>query len=340
MNILILGGTRFLGRALAEAALDRGDRVTLFHRGSTGAHLFPRAEHVTGDRERDLDRLSGRTWDAVFDTCGFFPRAVAASSHTLRAQVGHYTFISSISVYAEPGSPHADERAPLATIADATTEVVTGESYGALKALCEAAAEREMPGRVLSARAGLLVGPHDYTDRFPYWVARVKRGGEVLAPDAWDQALQMIDARDAAAWLLRAAERGLAGPFNLTAPDPALTFGGFLDRANASLGGASRFVRVAESFLEEQGVQPWSEMPLWAPGGASFMDVSLERAVSNGLAWRSLEDTVRDTLAWIGAGRDEAGTATSVLASPPPSSLAPERESALLETWRARAARA
>ena len=340
MDILILGGTRFLGRALAEDALGRGDRVTLFHRGQTGADLFPGAVHVTGDRERDLGRLDDRRWDAVFDTCGFFPRSVEAAARALAGRVGHYVFISSISVYAEPSRPGADESAPLATLADPTTEVMTGETYGGLKALCERAAEAVLPGRVLSARAGLLVGPHDYTDRFPYWVARLERGGEVLAPDAWSQALQFIDVRDAAGWLLKAAERSLSGPFNLTGPAQPFTFGGFLERANATLGGAARLVRVEESFLTGEGVQPWSEMPLWVPGGASFMDVSLARAVSQGLTWRALEDTVRDTRQWLRTLPASRPSAGSVLATPPPASLSAERERALLDQWRMRSVRA
>jgi 2'-hydroxyisoflavone reductase len=339
VDILVLGGTRYLGRALAEAALERGDRVTLFHRGQTGAGLLPQAEHVLGDRERDLDRLAGRRWDAVFDTCGFVPRVVDASARSLAGRVGHYTFVSSISVYAEPSHPRADESAALATLADDTTEAVTGETYGALKALCERAAEVAMPGRVLNARAGLLVGPNDYTDRFPYWVARVERGGDVLAPDAWDQPLQLIDVRDAAAWLLDAASRSVSGPFNLTGPAAPFTFGGFLERANQALGGAARFVRVEESFLTEQGVQPWSEMPLWVPGGASFLDVSLARAVSQGLAWRPLEETLRDTLAWWKTLPASRTVASSILASPPPASMSAERERALLEQWRNRTVR-
>jgi 2'-hydroxyisoflavone reductase len=295
---------------------------------------------VLGDRERDLDRLAGSRWDAVFDTCGFVPRVVEASARSLAGRVGHYTFISSISVYAEPSQPRADESASLATLTDETTEAVTGETYGALKALCERAAEGAMPGRVLNARAGLLVGPNDYTDRFPYWVGRVKRGGDVLAPDAWDQPLQLIDVRDAAAWLLHAASSAVSGPFNLTGPAAPLTFGGFLERANQALGGAARFVRVEESFLAEQGVQPWSEMPLWMPGGASFMDVNLARAVSQGLAWRPLEDTLRDTLAWLQALPASRPVASSILASPPPVSINAERERELLEAWRKRAVRA
>jgi 2'-hydroxyisoflavone reductase len=340
MDILNFGGTRVLGRALAEAALERGDRVTLFHRGQTGAELVPEATHVKGDRGHDLDRLAGKRWDAVFDTCGFVPRLVAAAARALAGRVGHYTFISSISVYAEPSKPGADESAPLATLADPATEAVTGETYGALKALCEQAAEAAMPGQVLSARGGLLVGPHDYTDRFPYWVARLKRGGEVLAPDAWNQPLQFIDVRDAATWLLDAARRSLSGPYHLTGPAEPLTFGEFLERANRALGGASRFVRVDESFLAQQGVQPWSQMPLWMPGGASFMDVSLERAASQGLTWRPLEDTVRDTLSRLQTLPGFQPVAGSTLATPPPASITAERELALLDQWRKRAVRA
>ena len=338
MDILILGGTRFLGRALAEAAIARGDRVTLFHRGLTGAELFPQLEHIIGDRERDLAKLAGRRWDAVFDTCGFFPRVVRMSARALAGSVGHYGFVSSISVYAEPGIPHADESAPLATLADPSIEELTGGTYGALKALCELAVEVEMPGRSLSARAGLLVGPHDYTDRFPYWVARLERGGEVLAPDAWNQPLQFIDARDAAAWLLHAAQQRLSGPFHLTGPASPLTFGGFLDRAAAVLGGRSRFVRVDESFLTGAGVQPWSEMPLWTAGDASFLDVKLNRSVAAGLKWRPLEDTLRDTLAWLRAGDPwgGSGAGSTITASPTRASMKPERELELLETWRKR----
>jgi 2'-hydroxyisoflavone reductase len=340
MDILILGGTRFLGRAVADAALARGDRVTLFHRGTTGAELFPQLEHIRGDRERDLSKLDGRRWDAVFDTCGFFPRIVELSARALAGRIGHYSFISSISVYAEPNIPNADESAPLATLPDPATETLTGETYGALKALCERAAEAALPGRCLSARAGLLVGPNDYTDRFPYWVARLERGGEVLAPDAWDQPLQFIDVRDAATWLLKAAERSLSGPFHLTGPATPFTFGGFLERANAALGGRARFVRVDESYLTGSGVQPWSEMPLWVPGGASFMDVNLGRSVANGLTWRPLEETLRDTLAWLQALPGPLPVASSVLASPPPKSLTAERERALLEEWKKRTVRA
>ena len=182
MNLLILGGTVFLGRHLVEAALARGHAVTLFNRGQHNPDLFPEVERLRGDRDGDLQALEGRRWDAVVDTCGYVPRVVRASAEMLAPNVDHYTFISSISVYADTSKPGIDEQAPVGTLDDPTTEEVTGESYGPLKALCEQAAEAAMPGRVLNIRPGLIVGPHDPTDRFTYWVRRVAEGGEVLAP--------------------------------------------------------------------------------------------------------------------------------------------------------------
>ncbi len=338
MKILIIGGTRFLGRALVEAALDRGDRVTLFHRGSTGAELFPGVERIFGERDRDLDRLGGRTWDAVFDTCGFVPRIVSASARALSGRAGHYTFVSSISVYAEPMAAGSDESARVGTISDPAVEEITGVTYGPLKALCEAAAETALPGRVLHVRAGLLVGPNDYTDRFPYWVRRIRRGGETLIPDAPAQPIQFIDARDAAAWLLRMAERGTCGTFNTTGPRERITLGDFFAEANRVLGGRAAFVPVAPEFLIERGVTPWSEVPLWIPSDAGSMDVSIARALEKGLAPRSLGDTIRDTLAWLEATGGPAPGGT-VLASPVMASLCAEREVELLEAWKRAAAR-
>ena len=182
MELLILGGTVFLGRALVETALQRGHHLTLFNRGRSNPGLFPQVEHLTGDRDGGLEALRGRQWDAVIDTCGYVPRLVQQSSLLLSSAVGHYTFISTISVYANFSQPGMDEGSPLATLDDDRIEEVTGETYGPLKVLCEQVAEQEMPGRVLVVRPGLIVGPHDPSDRFTYWPQRVKHGGEVLAP--------------------------------------------------------------------------------------------------------------------------------------------------------------
>ncbi|MBI1798522.1 MAG: NAD-dependent epimerase/dehydratase family protein [Candidatus Eisenbacteria bacterium] len=333
MNVLILGGTRFLGRALAEAALERGHRVTLFHRGQTGARLLPECERILGDRGSDLDRLGALTFDAVFDTCGFVPRVVRAAAVRLADSASHYAFISSISAYAEPLAIGAGEDAPLATLADPSREDVTGETYGALKALCEREISAAFGNRALIARAGLLVGPNDTTDRFPYWVKRLARGGDVMVPDAPLQPLQLIDVRDAAAWLVRMAEARAGGTYNLTGPARALSLGEFFGACRAALGSDARFVPVSESFLRERRVEPWSELPLWTGGGDGFLSVAIDRALASGLALRSLDATVLDTFAWS-RGRGEPFAATA--ATPQPNSLSIERECELLEAWAAR----
>ncbi|MDL1949181.1 epimerase, partial [Acidobacteria bacterium ACD] len=181
-KLLVLGGTAFLGPELVEAARAKGWAVTLFNRGKTNPQLFPDLEKLRGDRNGDLKALEGRKWDAVIDTSGYFPRQVRATAELLRENVRHYTFVSSISVYADTSKPGMDETAPVSRSADEKTDKITEESYGALKARCEEAAEKAMPGRTLNVRPGLIVGPGDRSDRFTYWPVRVARGGEVLAP--------------------------------------------------------------------------------------------------------------------------------------------------------------
>ena len=332
MRILLIGGTRFLGRHVVARALEIGHEVTLFHRGRTHPELFPACERVIGDREKDLTLLDGRTWDAVVDTCGFAPRVVGETVRQLAGRIGHYTFISSISVYADPVPSGADESAPLATLADDAGEVVTGASYGGLKALCERAAEAELPWRVLSVRAGLLAGPWDYTDRFGYWVRRYGEGGEMLVPDAGPQPLQLIDARDAAQWIVEMAEAGVNGVFNVTGPSEPLTLGACLDRMGAAVGSTARRVPVGAEFLAAREVQPWSELPLWVPEVTGFLSVNIARAIERGLRFRPLEDTVRDTWDWLLRQGGVPATA-SALATPPPASLSRERERELLEAW-------
>jgi len=177
MKILILGGTVFLGRHLVDAALARGHEVTLFNRGQHNPELYPDVEKLRGDRDGDLMALEGRRWDAVIDPSGYVPRIVRASAALLAPNVGHYSFISSVSVYGDTRTPGMDESTPVATMEDPTNESVQ-EYYGALKALCEQSVEAAMPGRALSIRAGLIVGPHDPSDRFTYWPRRVAQGGD------------------------------------------------------------------------------------------------------------------------------------------------------------------
>jgi 2'-hydroxyisoflavone reductase len=233
MKLLILGGTVFLGRHLTEAALAAGHDVTLFNRGQHNANLYPDLEKLRGDRDGGLDVLKGRTWDAVVDTCGYIPRLVRDSASLLSDAVDHYTFISTLSVYRDFRVRGLREEAPVGTLDDETVEeeVTAGSrgTYGPLKALCEQAAEAAMPGRVLCARPGLMVGPYDPTDRFTYWPVRVARGGQVLVPPTPQAPVQFIDARDLATWVMRMAEHNKTGVYNATGPAERLTFEGIVN---------------------------------------------------------------------------------------------------------------
>jgi 2'-hydroxyisoflavone reductase len=327
-RILILGGTLFVGRHVVEAALARDYEVTLFNRGQTNPDLFPEVETLRGDRDGDLDALRGRTWDAVVDPSARIPRWVRATAELLADAVEHYTFISSGSVYADTSRPGYDERARVHTLADETVEEITDpETYGALKVLCEQAAEEALPGRVLSVRAGLIVGPYDPTGRFTYWVHRLARGGDVLAPEPREQPVQLIHARDLADWILDMAAQRAAGVFNATGPAQPLTLESVLEACVEVTDADARLVWVDEDFLLDRGVEPWSDLPLWlAPGRnpneAGFLAMDVSRAVAAGLRFRPLQETIVATL----AGAEPTTDAGLPLA----------RESELLEAWKAR----
>ncbi len=325
MRILIIGGTVFVGRHLVEVALARGHTVTLFNRGQHNPELFPTAERIKGDRNGGLDALAGRQWDAVIDTCGYIPRSVRESASLLANQVGHYTFISTISVYADYSQAGIDEAAPVGRLDDPTVEEVTGERYGPLKALCEAAAEAAMPGRVLTVRPGLIVGPHDPTDRFPYWPVRVARGGAVLAPGDPAQQVQLIDVRDLAEWTIGMVEMNATGIYNATGPAQPLTMQQLLAECNAVADHKADFTWVSEAFLIEQGVGAFIELPLWVPAAmAGLEQIDCQKAIKAGLAFRPLATTIADTLAWHStrpADHQWRGGLTDV------------RETQLLQTW-------
>lgn len=318
MKLLLLGGPKFLGRAVIDAALARGHQLTLFNRGTTGADLYPGLERVVGDRDGGLDRLRGHEWDAVIDTSGYVPRVVGASAELLADAVGHYVFVSSISVYAS-FAEIVDESAPRAELSEPGSEDI-GRDYGALKALCETAVARAFSGRATAIRAGLIVGPHDPTGRFTYWPHRIVRGGDVLVPGPAWRPVQVVDVRDLAGWIVTVVENHLVGPFNATG---TTTMGAVLDAAARVTGAAIRAVEVDDAFLAEQNVGEWMELPLWIdrrrPDGARFFEVDASRAREAGLAFRALDDTVAATL-------EHARTVDGV-------GLAPERERALLEAW-------
>jgi 2'-hydroxyisoflavone reductase len=304
MNILIIGGTKFLGRHLVESALARGHEVTLFNRGKTNPGLFPQVETILGDREHDIEKLNGRAWDAVIDVAGYYPRIVRLSATGLERGVGRYVFISSISVYPDSilNKIGIDENDPVGKIEDETIEEITGESYGPLKALCEKAA-RDIFGdeRTLIIRPGLIVGPNDPTDRFTYWPMRVARGGEVLTPEKPVVPVQIVDVRDLSDFIIQLIEEKASGIYNATGPAYELTLGAMLEACKQVSGSNATFTWASVEFLKQNNVAEWSDMPTWIPDNAEsagFSRVDVSKAIKAGLKFRPLEDTVRDTIAW------------------------------------------
>lgn len=298
MKLLFLGGTRFVGRHMVEGALARGHQVTLFNRGVSNPDLFPEAEKLIGNRDGGLDSLKTRRWDAAIDVNGYFPRLVRDSAQLLSDSVGHYTFVSTLSVLADYSTPHQDEDAPLAGIDDPNVEEITGETYGGLKVLCERAAEEAFPGKTLILRPGYIVGPYDRTDRFTYWPWRVNLGGEMLAPGEPTTPLQFIDARDLAAFTLTAIEKGETGTYNCCGPDNALTWGEFLSACRDTLGSDVEFNWVSEDFLLEQGITG-QDVPLWPPTESrGLLMTDNSKAIADGMTFRPISETIRDTFQW------------------------------------------
>jgi nucleoside-diphosphate-sugar epimerase len=322
VKLLVLGGTKFLGRAAVEAALARGDEVTLFNRGETNPELFPEIEELRGDRDGDLSALEGREWDAVIDPSGYVPRVVRASAELLRGSVGHYLFVSSGSVYAEPFVAGYDENAPTVELEDPQSEEVERD-YGALKAACERVVSEVFPDAHTNVRAGLIVGPHDPSGRFPYWPLRLALDGPALAPAPPERLTQFIDVRDLGAWLVEVCERRVSGTFNASGQPMRL------DEALADCGD-TELTWVDEQFLLDHEVRPWMELPLWvASADAAFLQMNVAKAIDAGLRFRPLAETARDTLAWARESGAELVTQTPYGSA----GLDPAREAELLQAW-------
>lgn len=301
MDILIIGGTKFIGIHIVEELLRKGHKVTLFNRGQTNADFFPSVEKIAGDREGDLSMLQGRHWDAVIDTCGYVPRVVRHSATTLASLTDLYVFVSTISVYKDFSIQNLDETAELSVLKDPTTEEVTGETYGPLKVLCEQEVNEAFPGRSLIIRPGLIVGPHDPTDRFTYWPLRIAAGGNVLAPGKKDAQVQFIDARDLAKYIVSSVEKKIVGTYNVTGPDELLTVESFLHACKTVLNKETEFTWVDDKFLEENNVGFWMELPLYIPkekGLSGMLSVNIEKALQTGLSFSPLEKTIIDTFEW------------------------------------------
>jgi 2'-hydroxyisoflavone reductase len=323
VKLLLIGGTKFLGRATVEAALERGHKVTLFTRGQTNAELFPEAERLRGDRTdpEALTLLASREWDAVVDTSGHLPKVVSASAEALRDSVGRYLFVSSISAYADfsEGPNEDSKRAELADGQPSDEMLPEYENYGPLKALCEDAVLDAYRDRAVIVRPGLIVGPHDPTGRFTYWPHRIARGGDFVVPAPPDGRFQLIDVRDLGAWLVALCERGASGAYNAT--HSGVTWAELVESGRRVTGSDARPVWIDQDWLAEQGVGEWMELPLWLhdPEWVGMNRADSSRAVASGLDFRPLDDTVSATL-------EQAATTADA-------GLEPERERELLEAW-------
>ncbi len=320
MRILIIGGTRFVGHAMAEAALDAGHDVTLLHRTATDE--LPAASHLLADRNGDLSVLADGRWDATIDVCAYLPGQVASLHDALGDRGGHHVFVSTVSVYADVDAAGADEDAPLLPEPSPETVKVTDETYGPLKVACERVArERAGADGLTVIRPTYVVGPRDMTARYPWWVLRAARGGRMILPGPGDAPMQCIDARDMGAWTIRLVEDRTAGVF--TAARPATTFGSFVADTVAAVGESVDLVPVDGTYLSGQGVDG-AQLPLWSEGAPDhLLAMSNARAEAAGLTHRPFEEVVRDTLAWAQSHPD--------LASRDGQGLSPEREKELIE---------
>jgi 2'-hydroxyisoflavone reductase len=324
LKLLVLGGTKFLGRATVESALAHGHEVTLFNRGQTNPDLFPQTEKLHGDRVHDLAALDGRrTWDAIVDPSGYVPAVVRASAEKLAASAAFYLFVSSLSVYADRSRTmiEGDELEQLGDMPDDRL-LEDFSNYGALKALSEQAVAETFPDRHANVRPGLIVGPHDPTGRFTYWPHRIARGGRVAAPAPPEDTVQFVDVRDLADWIVGLCERGDGGELN--AVSPGISWSHLLETCRDVSGSDASFVWIDGKFLVDQGIEQWMGLPLWiedeADKGLHRADIS--RATETGLTHRPLAETVEATLE-LAETTEAAG-------------LSPDREAALLEAWAGR----
>lgn len=333
-KILILGGTGFLGPATIEIARARGHQVTMFNRGKTRPDLFPNVEKLHGDRDpkkgEGLKALEIGTWDAVIDNSAYYPRTVAASAELLAPRVKQYLIISSISAYKEPNPENGTEEAPLATLTDPTVEDMGKDyaNYGGLKALCEQAAQKAMPGRTAVIRPGYIVGPDDPSGRFTYWPVRFDRGGEIAVPGAPSDPVEIIDVRDLAAWLVHLVEQGTTGVFNACGPEKRLAWGSLIEAFQKAGNPSAKPIWIPAEFVAKQeGI----EFPIWAPAMGEtrgFHTWRNDRAVKAGLSFRPALDTVKDILAWFKT-QEKLDKGRNKLAGP-----SAEQETKLITAWR------
>ncbi|KFN45190.1 NAD-dependent epimerase/dehydratase family protein [Arenimonas metalli] len=340
LRILILGGTGFTGPFQVAYALARGHQVTTFNRGRRPiAEWGDRVEQLVGDRTTgDLKSLEGREWDVCIDNPTTLPYWVRDAGQVLKGKVGHYLFISTISVYADGSKGGINEDSPLAKYAGADAMAETRETlmanieglYGSLKALSEAEARKQFGDKVTIVRPGYIVGPRDETDRFTYWPKRIAEGGEILVPGDGQDPVQVIDGRDLGEWMIRLAESGTAGVFNACGPDYAMSMDAMVHGCHAVTGGPATFTHVPREFIEKNEVA----LPIWVPREGSpysgYGAVSNERAIAAGLSFRPLAETVTDLLAWYRSQTPERQAEVRA-------GIARDKEAELLKAWHAQA---
>lgn len=330
-RLLVIGGGQFLGPAILAAARERGHQVTTLTR--TGAGVPNDVESLLGDRETDqgLAVLRGREWDAVFDTCGYVPRVVEASARLLADRVAHYVLVSSISAYADwPEKPIRNDSLTLSCAADAGPD---DGHYGELKAGCERAVEEHFAGRCMIARVGHIVGVGDNVGRLSWWLTRIARGGEVLAPGPPERPLSLVDVRDLGAFLVHCGQDTVVGAMATSSPPDQTSFGELLGLAQTLTDSDATVVWADDDFLLANQVEPWQDLPYWMPArqypGNEDIDTSAAHAA--GLTCRPVSDTIRDTWAWL----HEIGAPPQRADRPTPG-LDLERERAVLAAWHAR----
>lgn len=327
MKILTVGGTRFFGRAFVEEAVRRGHDVSVFHRGESEPADLAGIEHLHGDRNAGLDALAGRSWDAVLDTCAFVPRDVRALADVIGERIGHYALVSSLSVHPDDLPVGATEDTPTHQPPFPDTEDVTEETYGPLKVACEVEAAAAFGDRLLVIRPGYIVGPHDPTDRFTWWVRRAAGGGEMLAAGPPDAPIQGIDARDLGAFVLDRIEARDSGTYGVVGPAEPATTADVVEAARSAGRADTSFVWVDPTFVHDLGEIHETWFPMWHPQHPGFHAYDAGKATAAGLRPRPFAQTIADTLAW---DRERGGP-------PLAAGLPPEKERELLSAWRARA---
>lgn len=335
MKVLVLGGSHFVGRAVVVEALAAGHEVETVNRGHSGRDVQG-AGHRRADRT-DVEALRAALgddgWDAVIDTWSGAPIHATNAARLLAGRAGHYGYVSSRSVYAPPVEAGADESAP---VVDADPDDTDDTDYARAKRGAEIGVLLAHPDAVV-ARAGLVLGPYENVGRLPAWLARIARGGRVLAPGPRDRPLQYVDARDLASWMLRLAERSSGGVFNVVSRRGHATMGELLDAAvtvvgEARAGSPAELVWLDPAEIEQADIEPWTELPIWLPpdGPAEFLhDGDVSSALASGLTTRSVLETVRDTWRWM---QDEG--APEPASARPRHGLDPEREAEVLARFR------